>query len=211
MSAPWLWQCATASASCENQPSASEVLNPPSSRSSSPPRRRAAGPSRLSSEALGAAFASGSDDALRTIVKGLNAGSAHPLLYRAITASRRIGLRKDDDAPDNISIRPIAIGDALARAAASCAVRDLDGEIARWFTRPMDDDPDGVATMCAVPRSCPDLPQKVMSREGPLNALVASLIENDTRTVSLTAPKCKRSTARTKVASQGMVSHPCQV
>ena len=53
--------------------------------------------------------------------------------------------------------------------------------------------------LCVIPLEVPSLPDKFHPREGPLKALIASLVEHQTATVSLSSPK-----ARNAIASQGM-------
>ena len=58
---------------------------------------------------------------------------------------------------------------------------------------------DSASELCAIPLEVPSLPDKFHPRDGPLKALVASLVEQQTTTVSsITAPKAKNA-----IASQG--------
>ena len=59
--------------------------------------------------------------------------------------------------------------------------------------------PESASDLCVIPLEVPPLPDKFHPRDGPLKALIASLVEQQTATVSLTAPK-----ARNSIASQGM-------
>jgi hypothetical protein len=59
---------------------------------------------------------------------------------------------------------------------------------------------DSASELCEIPLEVPSLPDNFHPRDGPLKALVASLVEQQTTTVSsITAPK-----ARNAVSSQGM-------
>ena len=100
----------------------------------SPPRARAAGPSSLTFENISAVYKLGSEqaDCLYNIVSHINAGTAHSSLLDDLTTSSLTGLKKPDD-----SIRPIAIGDALARLSARCVCRTLADHLSAHFTAPL--------------------------------------------------------------------------
>lgn len=101
----------------------------------SPPTARAAGPSSLTFEVLSSVYRHSSicADDLYTVVCRINDGSAHSSLFADLTVSSLTGLQK----PDNGGIRPIAIGDALARLSSRCTCRALSEVFQEHFTAPM--------------------------------------------------------------------------
>ena len=101
----------------------------------SPPTARAAGPSSLTFEVLSSVYRRSSvcADDLYTVVCRINDGSAHSSLFADLTVSSLTGLQK----PDNGGIRPIAIGDALARLSSRCTCRALSEVFQEHFTAPM--------------------------------------------------------------------------
>jgi hypothetical protein len=99
------------------------------------PRARAAGPTGLSFENYQAMYENGGADDLAIIIGAINAGAAHPAFYGILGDSRIIPLEKPDK-----GIRPIAIGDALARLAAK-VICDANGSaFAEHFTTTRDAD-----------------------------------------------------------------------
>ena len=57
-------------------------------------------------------------------------------------------------------------------------------------------------SLCDIPREVPVLPDKFHHRQAPLEALIACLIQDESATVSVTAPKARN--ANNSVTSQGM-------
>ena len=95
------------------------------------PTLRAAGPSRLPFECLTSAFHNGGNEAIISLIQAINAGTAHPALFDFIGDSRLVALKKPDG-----GVRPIAIGDCLARAAAQCVCRQFGPAFQSYFTAP---------------------------------------------------------------------------
>jgi hypothetical protein len=76
------------------------------------------------------AFHHGADEALVSLIQSINDGSADPSLFDFIGDSRVVALEK----PDGGGVRPIAIGDCLARIAGNCVCTTLQDDFAAFFT-----------------------------------------------------------------------------
>ena len=96
---------------------------------SSLPRGRGAGPSTIRFEALRALNDQGYGDHIFRLVHALNAGDLHESMYSFLTESRIIALRKSDT-----KVRPIAMGDVLARLAGKCVCKTGSARFASYFT-----------------------------------------------------------------------------
>ena len=93
------------------------------------PRARAAGLWGLSFENHQAIFEAGGQEYISTVISGINSGLCDPAVYAMLGESRVVALAKPDK-----GIRPIAIGDSLARLAGKCICRALNPTFARYFT-----------------------------------------------------------------------------
>jgi hypothetical protein len=67
--------------------------------------------------------------------------------------------------------------------------------------------PKDANALCPIPNDVPDLPAIFQPRDGPLRALISSLVDDTITNVSLTAPNKKKGktiSSQGKVSSQGM-------
>jgi hypothetical protein len=114
------------------------------------------------------------------------------------TATKKLGLNVGNAARKELRKRVAGSGktitrQALARFMGNSAVGDSKAP------------PEDVShTLCSIPSEVPDLPSIFQPRDGPLSALISSLIDHSTTTISLTAPKSRKSSS--KISSQGMAS-----
>ena len=93
------------------------------------PRARAAGLIGLSFENYQAIYENGGRDVLFSLVSAINAGEMHQSFIDMLGEARIIALEKPDK-----GIRPIAIGDSLARLAAKCACQTCSAAFAAHLT-----------------------------------------------------------------------------